>query len=157
MNKALIVIIVVISAYLIYGSFSNDEKVDLGAVAKVETKSRLKDKPVEVIEDELTNTDDTIKHLDGIYSLYFVTDIAETEQEFIFYPDNTFKLTRRIVVPADDHRDFMTKGSYAIIKNEVVMALEESRNTKFFPKSEMRLKMLKDGNLKFDTLIVERQ
>jgi len=157
MKKVLIIIIVVISAYLAYGSFSNDENVDLGATAKIVTKTILKDDPIDDKLEALVDPETQIEFLDGIYSLYYVTDIAETKQEFTLYPDNTFILTRKIVVPKNDNRDFASSGSYVINKNEVVLTFIEDRKRNFFPENVIRLKMLKDGNLKYDTEILERQ
>jgi hypothetical protein len=155
MNRILIIIIAVVSAYLIYGSFSEDEKLDTEAVAKIETKVTLKDTPE--IDEDLADPNSGMKTLDGVYSAKMITNAAETVQEYSFDSDGTFEVDRRIVVPANDRRSFIAKGTYEIVKNEVILTLNEDRNVKFFPKSVMTLKLLKDDNLKYDTLILEKQ
>jgi hypothetical protein len=155
MNRILIIIIAVVSAYLIYGSLSEDEKVDTEAVAKIETQVILKDTPE--IDEDLIDPDSGIETLDGVYSAKIITNAAETIQEYTFNSNSTFEVDRRIVVPANDRRSFIAKGTYEIVKNEVILTLNEDRNVKFFPKSKMTVKILKDDNLKYDTLILEKQ
>lgn len=156
MNKVIIAIGVVLSAYLIYTAVSNDDQneVDLEAVAKIET---IVTKPNEEIVDEYADSDNDTEYLDGKYSLYYVTDVAETEQVYTFSKDKTFELSREIVVPASHKNEQVSKGTYEIIKNEVVLKFEEERNKKVFPENVITLKMLKDGNLKYNTLVVEKQ
>lgn len=156
-RNILIVVVCLLSAYLIYGSFSDEEEVDLKTVVKIETVSKLKDQPVEVTDPDLMDTDEKIASLNGIYSLYLVSNVAETKQEYVMHPDNTFEISREIVVPTNDGRKFFASGTYSIIKNEVALTLDQERNRNFFPDNVIRLKMLKNGNLKYDTEILERQ
>ena len=157
MNKILIAIGVILSAYLIYTSVSKDDEVDLEAVAKIETVSTTKDNSDIQELDELADPDQKTDFLDGSYSLYIATDIAETEQVFSFAENNTFELSRKIVVPTNDKRAEVSKGTYEVIKNEVVLKFEEERDLKVFPENMITLKMLKDGNLKYNTLVVKKQ
>lgn len=159
MNKVIIAIGVILSAYLIYTSVSNDDQneVDLEAVAKIETVTTTKSKANQETLEEYADEDNGTEYLEGKYSLYYVTDIAETNQVYTFTEDNTFELTRKIVVPANDKRAEISKGTYEIVKNEVLLTFEDERNKKFFPENRITLKMLKDGNLEYDTLIVKKE
>jgi hypothetical protein len=156
MNKVLIAIGVILSAYLIYTSVSSDDKneVDLEAVAKVET---VVTKSNDEIVDNYADSDNDTEYLDGKYSLYYVTEMAETDQVYTFSEDKTFELTREIVVPASHNNEQVSKGTYEIVKNEVVLKFEKERNRKYFPEDVIELKMLKDGNLEYDTLIVKKE
>ena len=154
MNKALIVIIVVISAYLIYGSFSNDEKVSLEEVATVD-KNALDIADVPVTKEPAFENKSA--SLDGVYSLYIKSDLAETNQEFVFQPDGTFTLRRYVLEPKDDGRDVITNGTYTIEKNKVNLIFRENRDIDVFPEQLIILTIKRNGNLVYGVYEVRKQ
>ena len=100
MNKTLIVIIVVISAYLGYTSLTSEEDNSSNTSEKVTSakEANVQEKIVvsPVTEDLYDNKKTT---LDGRYVLNITTETTETSQVFKFSSDGTFALNRHMISP----------------------------------------------------------
>ena len=157
MNKNLIAAaILLLAGYLAYDTYSESNEVDLDAIATIDHVVIDPNEP-DKADEELEDYDDNTDVLNGVYLVNVVSTIAETSQEYTFERNFNVKVVRSIVVPASDGRSFTASGTYELNKSNVVLTLDKDRNTKFFPSDTMRFKMLKDGNLKYDKLIIEKQ
>ena len=152
MNRILIIIIAVISAYLIYGSFSEDEKVDLEQVVVVkETNLPI---TTELDDPSFENSEE---NLNESYTLSIKSDLGETNQELDLNSDNTFQFRRYVILPKSDKRDTTATGTYSIVKNDITLNFDSNRDVDVFPENVITLKMKKNGNLKYGIFILEKQ
>jgi len=127
MNKVLIVIIVVISAYLAYGSLSNEE--DNTAIAS-EKSLDIQEEIVEtpILEEVYDNKNTTIE---GRYVLNITTETTETSQEFTFSSDGTFELSRQMISPNPALAGSI-EGTYFITGNTINLVFPADRDKKTF-------------------------
>jgi hypothetical protein len=143
MNKILIGIGVILSAYLIYTAVSNDE--DTSPVLSEKTKETR-----DIVEEpEIAAYVNTDKYLDDSYSLVLETKLATTNQTYTFNRDMTFELRRYVVEPKNDPRDSTTSGTYSIDKNTVALTFKLQRDLEIFPEDVIMLKIIRNGNLKY--------
>ncbi|NQY88452.1 MAG: hypothetical protein HRT51_12050 [Colwellia sp.] len=127
MNKVLIGIVVVISAYLAYGSLTNEEdNTAITAEKSLAIQEEIEETPVP--EDVYENTGTTI---DGRYVLNITTDTTETSQEFTFSSDGTFELSRQMISPNPALAGSI-EGTYFIQGNTINLVFPADRDKKTF-------------------------
>ena len=153
MNKVLTSILIIGTCYLAYDSYSNNEKVSLEEVATVD-KNALNIADVPEIEEPAF--ENNLASLDGVYSLYLKSDLAETNQEFSFQPNGSFTLRRYVIEPKNDGRDSSTTGTYTVEKNKVFLNFEQKRDIDVFPEPLVILKVKRNGNLVYGVYEVKK-
>ncbi len=153
MNKPLASIVIILASYLTYDYFSNNQQISLEEVATVDKKALNTNEIEEIGQAPFENKSAS---LDGVYSLYLKSDLAETNQEFSFKADGTFALRRYVIEPKDDGRDISTTGTYTIEKNKVFLDFEESRDIDVFPEQLVILKIKRNGNLVYGVYEVKK-
>ena len=156
MNKNLTAAaILLVAGYLAYNTYSESDKVDFDAIAESKTVKITKDsdKSNEVLEEYDTEQD----VLNGEYLTSSMTKIADTSQKYTFQSDYSFEIVRTITVPDSDSQSFSVSGTYKINNSKVTLNLGKERHPKFFPHKIMKLKLLKDGNLRYEKLLLEKQ
>ena len=147
MNKIVIGIGVVLSAYLIYTSVNNEEgEAPVSSEKMIENQEITEDTPV---LEEVIPYVNTEEYLDSRYSLLIESDLAKTNQEFTFTSDYNFELRRYVIVPEDDQRDSTTTGTYSMKKNEVTLTFELERDLDVFIEDIIILNMRRNGNLQY--------
>jgi len=127
MNKILIVIIVVISAYLAYGSLTNEEdSTPITSEKTVVNQEAIEQTPEP--EEVYNNTSSTI---DGRYVLNITTDTTETSQVFTFSSNGTFELSRQMISPNPALAGSI-EGTYFIQGNIINLVFPADRDKKTF-------------------------
>jgi len=127
MNKILIVIIVVISAYLAYGSLTNEEdSTPITSEKTVVNQEAIEQTPEP--EEVYNNTSSTI---DGRYVLNITTDTTETSQVFTFSSNGTFELSRQMISPNPALAGSI-EGTYFIQDNIINLVFPTDRDKKTF-------------------------
>ena len=127
MNKVLIVIVVVISAYLGYNSLTNEEdSTSITSEKSLDNQEKKMDIPVpEEVYDNNSTT------LDGRYVLNITTDTTETSQVFTFSSDGTFELSRQMISPNPALAGSI-EGTYFITGNTINLVFPADRDKKTF-------------------------
>ena len=131
MNKILIGMGVLLSAYLIYTSVNNEEDTAPIALEKSmneQVKSEDTMVAVEQIEDVYDNTSATIE---GRYVLNITTDTTETSQVFIFNSNRTFELNRSMISPNPALAGDIV-GTYTIVGNIIKLVFPDDRDKDTF-------------------------
>jgi hypothetical protein len=136
MNKILIGIGVVLSAYLIYSSINNEEDIttvasetvsDNQEITKVDNQENTNETPVP--EEVYDNNSTTI---DGRYILNITTDTTKTSQVFTFSSNGTFELTRSMISP-NPALGGSVEGSYKVTGNTIDLIFSVERDKETFP------------------------
>jgi hypothetical protein len=152
MNKILLSGVILLGGYISYTAiFSDKDGADKKSLVDLEQtvvidKSSLQQTPE--LKD-IAPFENNEEHLDGTYTLNIKSDLAETNQEFVFTSDNKFKQRRYVVSPGSDQRDSTTIGTYSIEKNTITLTFESERDLDIFPEDIIILTMKRSGNLKY--------
>lgn len=148
MNKVLIVIVVVISAYLAYGSLTNEEdSTPIASERSLDIKDEIEETPVP--EEVYDNTSTTIE---GRYVLNITTDTTETSQEFTFSSDGTFELSRQMINPNPALAGTI-EGSYVIQGNIINLVFASDRDKDTFPVDTAEMTIKSETELEYGGFI----
>lgn len=129
MNKILIGIGVVLSAYLIYSSMDNEEgKAPAVSETVISNQENVADTFVAEPEDVYDNKSATIE---GRYVLNITTDTTETSQVFIFNSNRTFELNRSMISPNPALAGEIV-GTYTIVGNTINLVFPDDRDKDTF-------------------------
>ena len=153
MNKALIVIIVVIAAYLGYNSLSNEEGTtseNISSNKSLGNQEAIKDT---AIPEEVYNNESTT--LDGRYILNITTDLAESSQVFAFSSNGSFELSRSMISPNPALAGSI-EGTYFIKGNTVHLVFPVDRDKKTFPVDTAEMTVMSETELKYGHFIARR-
>jgi hypothetical protein len=151
MNKVLIVIIVVISAYLAYGSLSNEEEsTPITSEKMVVNQEAIQQTPE---PEELYENNGTT--LDGRYVLNITTDTTETSQVFTFSSDGSFELSRQMISP-NPALGGSIEGSYFITGNTVNLVFPTDRDKKVFSLDTADMTIKSETELEYGGSIAHR-
>jgi len=153
MNKALIVIIVVISAYLGYTSINSEEdnasitSEKVSPVKEVNVQEKIVVTPVpENLYDNKKTT------LDGRYILNITTKTTETSQVFAFSSNGTFKLNRHMISP-NPAISGSIEGTYSITGNTINLVFPAVRDMEAFPVDTATMKIKSETELQYGNFI----
>ncbi len=148
MNKALIAIIVVIAAYLAYGSLTNKENntpvTSERNVVNQEASEEVPE-PEEVYENKGTT-------IDGRYVLNITTDTTETSQVFTFSSNGTFELSRQMISPNPALAGSI-EGTYFIQGNIINLVFPADRDKKTFSVDTAELTIKSETELEYSGYI----
>lgn len=150
MNKALIVIIVIISAYLAYDAVNS--KVETAPITLVKSKDiqeQVKETPVP--EDTYTY-DNKSTTLDGRYVLNITTETTETSQVFTFTKNGKFELSRQMISP-DPALAGSIEGTYFIKGNTVHLVFPVDRDKKTFTVDTAEMTIKSETELEYSGFI----
>jgi hypothetical protein len=135
MNKVLIAIGVILSAYLIYSSLNSDDdntpvatETFIDDQEDVVSTSGAVETFVEEAEDVYDNKSTTI---DGRYVLNITTDTTETSQVFDFSSNGTFALNRKMISP-NPALAGSVEGTYTIKGNIINLVFPDVRDKDTF-------------------------
>jgi len=151
MNKALIAIIVVISAYLGYQSLTNEEdNATMTSEQSVAKQEIIEEAPV--VEEVYDNKDTT---LDGRYVLNITTETTETSQVFTFSSNGTFELSRQMISPNPELAGSI-EGTYFIKGNTVHLVFPAERDKKTFSVDTGEMTIKSETELEYGAFIATR-
>ena len=153
MNKALIVIIVVISTYLGYTSLTSEEESTGNTPASISSEKELANQkeiavtPIaEVVYDNKNTT------LDGRYVLNITTETTETSQVFSFSSNGTFELNRHMISP-NPALSGSIEGTYFIKGNTVHLVFPADRDNKTFSVDTAEMTIKSESELEYGGFI----
>lgn len=153
MNKALIVIIVVISAYLGYTSINSEEDntsiatENNSSAKELDNHKEIAVAPIaEVVYDNKNTT------LDGHYVLNITTETTETSQVFSFSSNGTFKLNRHMISP-NPALSGSIEGTYFIKGNTVHLVFPADRDNKTFSVDTAEMTIKSESELEYGGFI----
>ena len=133
MNKILIAVGIIVSAYLIYSSMnSNDNNAkDTIETSTPESQTESVSSPQQVEEIVEDVYDNKRKTLDGRYVLNISTETTETSQVFDFSTNGSFTLSRKMISP-DPSLAGTVIGTYTIKGNTIHLSFPAERDKKTF-------------------------
>ncbi len=148
MNKVLIGIGVVLSAYLIYISVNNEEdNIPIASETFLENQENVESTLVpEVVYNNKSTT------IDGRYVLNITTDTTETSQVFTFSSDGTFKLSRNMISP-NPALAGTVEGSYTITGNTIDLVFPADRDKKTFSVDTAQMTIKSDTEIEYSSFI----
>jgi hypothetical protein len=157
MNKVIIAIGVILSAYLIYSSLNSgeentpvtaeklmDEQQD--AVSNTSNVIESFDEEPEVVYDNKSST------IEGRYILNITTDTTETSQVFEFSSNGTFDLNRKMISP-NPALGGTIEGTYTIKGNIINLIFSPDRNKDLFPVDTGTMTIKSDTELAYGSYI----
>ena len=151
MNKVLIVIVVVITAYLAFGSLnSTDDNTKITPEKSLGSQEKIEEAPTpkEVYDNKNTT-------LDGRYILNITTDTSETSQVFTFSSDGTFELSRQMISPNPALAGSI-EGTYFIQGNIVNLVFPVDRDKKTFTLDTADMIIKSETELEYGGFIAQR-
>lgn len=153
MNKVLIVIIVIISAYLAYNSMSDTEENTsvTSSTQRLDIKEQIKEAPV---PEETYTYDNKSTSLDGRYILNITTETTETSQVFTFSSDGKFELSRQMISP-DPSLAGSIEGTYFIKGNTVHLVFPADRDKKTFTVDTAEMTIKSETELEYSGFIAK--
>lgn len=152
MNKVLIGIGIILSAYLIYNAVSSEDESAAITSEKVLDKQDIIENTAvieEVVEDVYDNQSATI---DGSYILNITTDTTETSQVFDFSSNGTFALNRKMISPNPELAGSV-KGTYTITGNTINLVFPANRDKKTFSVDTAEMTIKSETELEYGGFI----
>ena len=154
MNKILIAVGIILSAYLIYSSINSNDNVSdvsnenpvIEQPSKAETPSQMVEEIVEEVYDNKRRT------LDGRYVLNITTETTETSQVFDFASNGTFTLSRKMISP-DPSLAGTIIGTYTIKGNIINLAFPAERDKKTFSVDTAEMTIKSDTEIEYGGFI----
>lgn len=135
MNKVLIAIGVILSAYLIYSSLNSEEDNTPVANEKLMVEQQevvSKSGVIESFDEEPEEVyDNKSSTIEGRYILNITTDTTETSQVFDFSSNGTFDLNRKMISPNPALAGSIS-GTYAIKGNIINLIFPADRDKDTF-------------------------
>ena len=153
MNKVLIVVIVIISAYLAYNSMSETEVTTTNTTTnqRLDIQEQIKETPV---PEETYTYDNKSTTLDGRYVLNITTETTETSQVFTFSKNGKFELNRQMISP-DPALAGSTEGTYFIKGNIVHLVFPADRDKKTFTVDTAEMVIKSETELEYSGFIAK--
>ena len=152
MNKALIVIIVIISAYLAYDAVnSKEETAPITSVKSKDIQEQVKEPPV---PEETYTYDNKSTTLDGRYVLNITTETTETSQVFTFSKNGKFELNRQMISPNPELAGSV-EGTYFIKGNTVHLVFPTDRDKKTFTVDTAEMVIKSETELEYSGFIAK--
>jgi hypothetical protein len=156
MNKILIGIGVVLSAYLIYSSINNEEDITTVASETVSDNQEI----TKVDNQEITNEtlvpeevyDNNSTTIDGRYILNINTDTTKTSQVFTFSSNGTFELTRSMLSP-NPALGGSVEGSYKVTGNTIDLLFPADRDKKAFSVDTAKMTIRSETEIAYNGFI----
>ncbi|WP_339722879.1 hypothetical protein [uncultured Paraglaciecola sp.] len=142
MNKVLIGLGIILSAYLIYSAVSNEDTES--NITTTEQNIEVKEK--QEMYEEYQLSDDDQAGVYGTYAIIVENEKMAAKQVYTLNSDGTFDHTRTMSRPKDLSGN--STGSYVLNKNLITLTFAEDRDTTVFPLQIIEMALLKNGNLK---------
>jgi hypothetical protein len=152
MNKVLIGIGIILSAYLIYSAVNSDDESTAITSEKVLDKQEITQNAAvieEVVEDVYDNKSATIE---GRYILNITTDTTETSQVFDFNSNGTFELNRKMISPNPALAGNI-EGTYTITGNTINLVFPANRDKDTFSVDTAEMKIKSETELEYGGFI----